>query len=108
MTIARPPRTDAHATRDALLQQFKDAGLQATISTNGSIPDADLEQTTPALKNGGKYGDVTECVITSNGQARLDAAFLARVAVETIGALTNRSEMLALPDHAPGAWEQSE
>ncbi len=103
LTIARPPRTDAHATRDALLQQFKDAGLQATISTNGSIPDADIQQSVGLLKEGGKYGEVVDVSLTERGQARLDAK---RDESRVITIRGNGSVTISLPAPPPGAWEQ--
>jgi hypothetical protein len=64
--IQRPPRTAAHATRDALLVQFRDAGLVPVVSTNGSVPDADVQ-----VVKGTKPGEVTECWLTTRGQGRL-------------------------------------
>lgn len=67
----RPARTAAHGDRDALLQQFHDAGLQPILSTNGGIPEADIELTTAALKDGGGYGELVEARLTERGAARL-------------------------------------
>ena len=69
--IIRPTRTEAHAERDRLIRQFADVGLQPVISTNGSIPDADIQQAKAILRDGGKHGEVVECWLTERGQARL-------------------------------------
>ena len=67
--MVRPPRTAGHAQRDALIQQFADAGLVPAISTNGGIPDADIQ-----VVKGPQPGDVSEAWVTALGQRRLDAA----------------------------------
>lgn len=67
--LTRPPRTDGHRQRDALVQQFADAGLVPAISTNGSNPHGDIQQV-----KGPQPGDVIEAWITARGQARLDEA----------------------------------
>jgi hypothetical protein len=64
--VQRPPRTAAHADRDALIRQFADAGLTAVVSTNGGIPDADIQ-----VVKGAQPGDVPECWLTERGRARL-------------------------------------
>ena len=66
MTVARPDRTAAHATRDDLLRQFRDVGLVPVVSTNGSIPDADVQ-----VVKGTKPGEVVDCWLTLRGQDRL-------------------------------------
>ena len=65
--MVRPPRTAGHAQRDALIQQFAAAGLVPSISTNGGIPDADIQQV-----KGPQPGDVIEAWITARGEARLN------------------------------------
>ena len=65
----RPPRTDAHRERDALLQRFAALGLQPVVSTNGSIPDADIQ-----IVKGAKPGDVPQCWLTLRGGLRLNNA----------------------------------
>lgn len=65
--IARPPRTNAHRERDALLQRFHDAGLTATVSTNGSNPEADIQ-----IVKGEQPGDVPNVWLTDKGRARLE------------------------------------
>jgi len=64
--IVRPPRTAAHVTLQTLIAQFKDAGLVPVISTNGGVPDADIQ-----IVKGPQPGDVTECWITAHGNIRL-------------------------------------
>lgn len=64
--IVRPPRTNAHRERDALLQRFHDAGLVAVVSTNGSAPEADIQ-----IVKGVQPGDVPEVWLTERGRARL-------------------------------------
>ena len=66
MTVTRPDRTAAHATRDALLAQFRDVGLVPVISTNGGIPDADIQ-----VVKGTKPGEVVDCWLTERGKSRL-------------------------------------
>lgn len=88
----RPARTKAHAERDALLQQFADAGLQPIISTNGSIPHADIELTMASLKEGGQYGEMQNAAITERGAARLRWDEVPEVVAET---LTERGTRLA-------------
>jgi len=68
-TPARPPRTAAHVERDRLIQQFHDAGLQAVVSTNGSIPDADIQVAFVTAPEGGQ---ALSAWLTAKGQARLD------------------------------------
>lgn len=76
----RPPRTEAHRQRDAFLQQFHAAGLVPRLSTNGGIPDADIQIVKALLpaKDGtggdGQYGEVLDCWVTVQGQARLEQA----------------------------------
>jgi len=65
-TVTRPPRTAAHAERDRLIAQFKDAGLVPVLSTNGGIPDADIQ-----IVKGPKPGEVLEVWVTARGEARL-------------------------------------
>jgi hypothetical protein len=72
--VQRPPRTAAHADRDALIRQFADAGLTAVVSTNGGIPDADIQVGKVLLSDGGKHGEVIGAWLTNAGQARLTAA----------------------------------
>ena len=72
MARTRPDRTPAHLQRDALLAQFASMGLVATISTNGSVEGADLEQTFDKTVRPG--GGLSACVLTEAGQARLEAA----------------------------------
>lgn len=74
MTVTRPPRTPAHAERDALLLQFAARGLQPVISVNGSIPEADIQVTKALLDEGGKYGEVLDARLTLAGAKRLIAA----------------------------------
>lgn len=77
MALVRPPRTDGHRQRDALLQHFYDAGLQPIVSTNGSIPNADIQIVKALLpaKDGtggdGQYGEVIEAYLTDRGAQRL-------------------------------------
>lgn len=62
----RPPRTDAHRERDVLLQQFADAGLVPVVSTNGGVPEADIQ-----VVKGAQPGDVSEARLTDRGLTRL-------------------------------------
>ncbi len=64
-----PPRTAGHVKRDAIIQQFADAGLVPVISTNGSNPEADIQQA-----KGPQPGEVVDAWITARGERRLDAA----------------------------------
>jgi len=64
--ITRPPRTDAHQLLAAFVARFKEAGLIPVISTNGGVPDADIQ-----IVKGPQPGDVTECWITAHGNIRL-------------------------------------
>ena len=68
MTITRPPRTAAHATLQALLAQFRDAGLVPVVSTNGGIPEADIQ-----VVKGAKPGEVLDVWSTDRGRARFKA-----------------------------------
>jgi hypothetical protein len=68
-TPSRPPRTAAHAKRDELTALFASHGLVAVVSTNGSIPEADIE-----LTKGARPGEVTSVFLTASGEARLKAA----------------------------------
>lgn len=67
----RPPRTAAHADRDALIAQFAAAGLTPSLSTNGSIPDADIQVGRRPLADSGVHGELDGAWITAKGQARL-------------------------------------
>ena len=62
----RPPRTDAHRQRDALVQQFHDAGLTAVVSCNGSYPGADIQTV-----KGEHPGELIDCWLTERGKFRL-------------------------------------
>jgi hypothetical protein len=62
----RPPRTDAHRERDALLARFAALGLQPVVSTNGSNPEADIQ-----IVKGAQPGDVPQCWLTVKGTNRL-------------------------------------
>ncbi len=62
----RPPRTDAHRLRDELIARFAAAGLTPVLSTNGSIPSADIE-----LILGVKPGDLRDAWIKPQGVRRL-------------------------------------
>ena len=64
--LTRPPRTAAHAMLQTLIAQFKDAGLVPVISTNGGIPEADIQ-----VVKGAKPGEVIEAWMTNNGLDRL-------------------------------------
>lgn len=66
MNITRPPRTDVHRQRDAYLQQFADLGLQPIVSTNGSIPHADIQ-----FVKGPQPGEGIDCWVTTRGRYRL-------------------------------------
>jgi hypothetical protein len=66
MTVTRPPRTDAHRQRDALVQQFHDAGLTPVLSCNGSAPSADIQ-----VVKGEKPGELVDCWLTDRGKVRL-------------------------------------
>ena len=66
MDLTRPPRTAAHVERDRLIAQFKDAGLVPVLSTNGGIPDADIQ-----IVKGPKPGEVLEVWVTARGDDRL-------------------------------------
>jgi hypothetical protein len=70
MPVSRPPRTEAHAQRDALIQQFADKGLTPVLSTNGSVPSADIELTFNKLQP----GSVSAAVLTEAGRQRLEGA----------------------------------
>ena len=69
--MLKPPRTDGHQQRDALIQQFADAGLTPIVSTNGSTPEADIQVTKALLDEGGKHGEVLEARMTERGRLRL-------------------------------------
>ena len=66
MAVGKPPRTDAHRQRDELIAQFRDAGLVPVVSTNGGIPDADIQ-----VVKGTKPGEAIECWLTERGKLRL-------------------------------------
>jgi hypothetical protein len=68
-TPSRPPRTAAHAKRDELTALFASHGLVAVVSTNGSIPGADIQ-----IVKGVQPGDVPDVWLTARGEARLKAA----------------------------------
>jgi len=72
--MLKPPPTDAHRERDRYLQMFHAAGLVPIVSTNGGIPDADIQVTKTLLDEGGKHGDVLEARLTDRGQRRLAEA----------------------------------
>lgn len=67
----RPARTKGHRQRDACLQRFRDAGLVAVVSTNGSDPEADIQ-----IVKGPQPGDVLEAWVTARGEARLPKAIV--------------------------------
>ena len=57
-----------------LLERFTAKGLHAVVSTNGSIPDADIEMTRPPVEQSGgshQTWKATAIVLTSRGQSRL-------------------------------------
>lgn len=62
----RPPRTDGHAQRDALITRFVDAGLVPILSTNASTPEADIQ-----IVKGPQPGEVLEAWLTQRGETRL-------------------------------------
>jgi hypothetical protein len=72
MSAARPPRTSGHAQRDALIARFAAAGLVPVLSTNGSVPDADIQVSYDKTTRPG--GDVVRADLTQHGQQRWDAA----------------------------------
>ena len=81
MTVTRPPRTDAHRERDALVQQFHDAGLTPVLSCNGSAPSADIQTMTDVsfgddgtMRAPSKPGQLVSCWLTERGRARLEVA----------------------------------
>jgi len=69
VTLARPDRGPKRNELLALLARFQAAGLQASVSTNGSNPDADIEvDITPATQRERVIHAVT---VTAAGRARL-------------------------------------
>lgn len=71
MAITRPPRTAAHAERDRLIAEFVAAGLTPTVSTNGSMPDADIQVGRRQLTESGRHGELDGAWLTSLGARRL-------------------------------------
>lgn len=65
--VTRPPRTEGHRQRDTLLADFAAAGLSPVLSTNGSIPEADIQ-----IVKGPQHGEVIEAWLTSKGKQRLN------------------------------------
>ena len=65
----RPPRTAGHAQLQTLVKQFADAGLTPVVSTNGSIPGADIQ-----VAKGPKPGEVVEARLTTKGSRRIEVA----------------------------------
>lgn len=70
--MVRPPRTEGHRQRDALLAQFAAAGLMPVVSTNGSIPNADIQVSFDKRTHPG--GDVVRADLTARGSQRLELA----------------------------------
>ena len=68
-TPSRPPRTAAHAKRDELTALFAAHGLVAVVSTNGSIPGADIE-----LILGVQPGELRDAWLKPAGADRLGRA----------------------------------
>ncbi len=80
MTVQRPPRFPAHSRRDVLLAQFHAAGIIPIVSTNGGIPEADIQ-----VVKGAKPGEVVECWVTAHGTRRIAAAQPAHYDESTFG-----------------------
>lgn len=62
------------ADLDTALQRFHDAGLTPMLSTNGSIPDADVQVVrVPAdQRKAGEPNVILDVWVTDKGEARLD------------------------------------
>ncbi len=58
---------------DATIARFRAAGLQAVVSTNGRMPDADIEVAYEKPTAPRCAGRITAAVITKAGAARLAA-----------------------------------
>lgn len=83
MNLTRPVRTDAHRQRDFYLQQFADLGLVPIVSTNGGIPDADIQ-----IVKGEQPGEVVDCWVTERGKWRFEQgsrALLDAMVAATLG-----------------------
>lgn len=74
----RPPRTDAHRQRDELIAQFAAVGLTPVVSTNGGVPEADIQVAKALLTEGGKHGELIEARLTDRGRQRLADALVAQ------------------------------
>ena len=70
-------RPAAHVDRDRYLALFHSAGLVPVVSTNGGIPDADIQLAKVPGNEAHSKAELEgaiECWVTERGQARLEEA----------------------------------